>query len=124
MKKPLPWIFMAIHRFTFWAGYSPTNKGSVEAAVILEVLNPRGEIKPVPTLAPAPRVAELAGRKIGLYWNGKPGGDNLWDLIGGMLKEKFPTAEILRYRGEFDLGDQLAPTLAKEVDTFIYGVGD
>ena len=124
MKKPLPWIFMAIPRFTFWAAYSPTNKGPAEAVVTLEVLNPRGEIKPPLTLSPAPRVAELTGRKIGMYWNGKPGGDNLWDLIGRMLEEKFPTTEVLRYRGEFDLGDKLAPTLAKEMDTFIYGVGD
>jgi len=40
------------------------------------------------------------------------------------LKEKFPTATILRYKGPFDLGEKVAGTLAKEVDIFIYGVGD
>jgi hypothetical protein len=92
--------------------------------VTLEVLNPRGEIKPPPTLAPTPRVTDLAGKTIGIYWNQKVGGDNFWDVIEEQLKEKFPTVKILRYKGEFDLGDKLAATLSKEVDAFIYGVGD
>jgi hypothetical protein len=94
------------------------------AQVKLEVLNPRGEIEPPPTLAPAPRVTDLAGKKIGIYWNGKQGGNNFWDVAEELLKEKLPTATILRFIGPFDLGERLAGTLAKEVDTFIYGVGD
>ena len=93
-------------------------------AVTLEVLNPRGEIKPPPTFAPAPRITDLAGKKIGIYWNGKSGGNNFWDVAEELLKEKFPTATILRYKGPFDLGEKVAGTLAKEVDIFIYGVGD
>jgi len=93
-------------------------------AVTLEVLNPRGEIKPPPTLAPSPRVTDLAGKRIGIYWNGKSGGNNFWDVAEGLLKEKFPSATILRYKGPFDLGDKVAENLAKEVDIFIYGVGD
>lgn len=85
---------------------------------------PSGEIKPPPTLAPAPRVTDLAGKKIGIYWNGKQGGNNFWDVAEELLREKLPTATILRFRGPFDLGERLAGTLAKEVDTFIYGVGD
>jgi len=98
--------------------------GPVLAEVTLEVLNPRGEIVPLPTLVPAPRVTELAGKKIGIFWNGKQGGNNFWDVIEELLKERFPTATILRFKGPFDIGDRLAGTMAKEVDTFIYGVGD
>ena len=94
------------------------------AAVTLEVLNPRGEIKPLAASAPSPRVTDLAGKKIGIYWNEKSGGNNFWDEIEGLLKEKFPTAKIVRYRGPFDPGETMAARIAKECDTFIYGVGD
>ena len=98
--------------------------GPVVAQVKLEVLNPRGEIEPPPTLAPAPRVTDLAGKKIGIYWNGKQGGPNFWDVVEELLKKRFPTATILRRSGASDLGATLAAKLANEVDLFIYGVGD
>ena len=92
--------------------------------VTLKVLNPRGEVEPPPTLTPTPRVTDLAGKKIGLYWNGKVGTDVFFDVVEELLKKKFPTATVLRYQGAFDLGDALAAKMAKECDTFIYGVGD
>lgn len=98
--------------------------GQVVAAVTLEVLNPRGEIEPPPTLAPAPRVTDLTGKKIGLYWNGKVGTDVFFDTVEKLLREKFPTIKVLRYVGAFDLGDKLAAKISKEVDTLINGVGD
>jgi hypothetical protein len=107
-----------------WLSFLMLSVPGAAEAVTLEVLNPRGEIKPPPTFAPTPRVADLAGKRIGIYWNGKSGGKNFWDVTEELLKEKFPTATILRYRGPFDLGEKVAGTLAKEVDVFIYGVGD
>ena len=98
--------------------------GQVVAAVTLEVLNPRGEIEPPPTLAPTARVTHLAGKRVGLYWNGKVGTDVFFDTVEKLLKEKFPTIKVLRYVGAFDPGDPLAAKIAKEVDTFIDGVGD
>ena len=94
------------------------------AQVILEVLNPRGEIDPPKTLGISPRVSDLEGRRIGLYDNGKQGFADFLDVIEKLLKEKYPTAIIKRYHGAFDLGMPLAETMAKEVDTFIYGSGD
>jgi hypothetical protein len=98
----------------------PGNAGPVT----LEVLNPRGEIPPPPFFAPSARVADLAGKKIGIYWIGKAGGNNFWDVVQEMLKQRYPTAQVLRYRGPFDLGERRATEIAKEVDTFLYGVGD
>ena len=91
---------------------------------VLKVLNPRGERDPVPQRGISPRVAKLAGKRIGLYWNGKQDGDYFWDTIEGLLKKKFPTATILRYNGPGDLGESIAAKMAREVDTFMYGVGD
>jgi hypothetical protein len=90
----------------------------------IRVLNPRGEREAMPARGISPRIAELDGKRIGLYWNGKPDGDYFWDTIEGLLKRKFSTATVLRYNGPGDLGEALAAKMAKEVDTFLYGVGD
>jgi hypothetical protein len=93
-------------------------------AVTLEVLNPRGEIVPQPILAPVPRLAALAGKRVGIYWNSKAGGDHFWDVVEAELKVKAPTTKIVRYNGPFDPGDARAAAMAREVDAFLYGVGD
>ena len=92
--------------------------------VTLEVLNPRGDITALPIQAPSPRVSGLEGKKIGIYWNNKGGGNNFWDVVEGALKEKYPTAGIIRFDGPFDPGDRMAQAIVKEVDLFFYGVGD
>jgi hypothetical protein len=94
------------------------------AEVTLEVLNPRGEIKPPPALAPVPRLPDLSGKRIGIYWNRKAGGNNFWDVVEEQLKEKFPTAKIIRFDGGFDPGEKRVAAISKEADTFLYGVGD
>jgi len=93
-------------------------------AATLEVLNPRGEIPPPPINAPSERITDLSGKKIGIYWIGKAGGDNFWDGVEELLNEKYPTAQTVRYRGPFDLGAERAAQIVKEVDTLFYGVGD
>lgn len=92
--------------------------------VILDVLSPRAPIIPPENLPISPRVNDLAGKTIGLYDNGKTGFTEFLDEVEKLLKEKYPTATIIRYSGGFDLGDQMAAQVAEEVDTFIYGSGD
>lgn len=122
MRKEIFIACCAMFLVCFLVGHVGVPK--VEAVVTLEVLNPRGEVPPLPTFSPAPRVTDLAGKTIGIYWNGKAGGNNFWDAFEELLKERFPTAKIVRYKGPFDLGQKMAETIAKECDTFIYGVGD
>jgi hypothetical protein len=50
-----------------------TTETTAPATTTLEVLNPRGEVDPPKTLGISPRVATLAGKRIGLYDNGKDG---------------------------------------------------
>jgi len=90
----------------------------------LKVLNPRGEREAVSARGISPRLTEIEGKRVGLYWNGKQDGDYFWDTIEGLLKQKYPTAKVLRYNGPGDLGEALAARMAKEVDAFLYGVGD
>jgi hypothetical protein len=120
MKKGFYLVFAGLALSGLVALHPPAGA----ASVTLELLTPRGEIPLPPTFVPSPRVAELAGQTIGIFWNGKQGGNNFWDVIEELLKEKFPTAKILRFKGPFDLGEKMAGNLAKEVDVFIYGVGD
>jgi hypothetical protein len=73
---------------------------------------------------PAPRLASLAGKTIGLYSNGKGGVPRFLDMVEGHIKQKYPTATINRYNGAFDVGDQLAKQIAGEVSAVVYGLGD
>lgn len=122
MRKKFYWLVVVMFLFCFLAGYAGIP--SADAAVTLKVMNPRGEIPPSSTFSPAPRLTDLAGKTIGIYWIGKAGGNNFWDAFEELLKQKYPTAKIVRYKGPFDLGQKMAETIAKECDTFIYGIGD
>ena len=92
--------------------------------VELTVLNPRGEIEPVPALTPTPRFTDLAGKRVGLYHNGKPGMDNFFTVFEELLKKKYPTAKTDLIRGAFEITDKDAEDWAPRIDTFVYGVGD
>ncbi len=105
-------------------GFGQEASRPVNAPVILEVLNPRGEIEPPPVAGISPRVQKLDSKKIGLYDNGKAGFAEFLDEIERLLKEKYPTITVLRYNGAFDIGDVLARKVASEVDAFIYGSAD
>jgi hypothetical protein len=96
----------------------------VNDKVKLEVLNPRGEIEPSPIFTPAPRVTDLDGKRIGLYSNGKQGMDNFYNVMEELLKKRYPSAKITILQGSFEIKDEDAVVWEKEIDTFIYAVGD
>ena len=96
----------------------------VKETLQLEVLNPRGEIEPQKTFAPAPRVKDLAGKRVGMYWNGKPGIDNFFTAFEELLKNRFPSATATLLRGAMEITDKDAKTWMPEIDTFVYAVGD
>ncbi len=90
----------------------------------LELLNPRGEIEPAKTSALAPRVSDLDGKRVGLYWNGKPGIDNFFAVVEENLKKRFPNVTTTLLRGAMEITDKDAQSWAPQIDTFIYAVGD
>jgi len=92
--------------------------------VAIEVLNPRGKIEAVPASSPNRRLDGLEGKTIGLYSNSKPGMDNFYTVFEELLKKKYPTVKVVSMRGAFLIRDDDAQSLAKQVDVFIYGVGD
>jgi len=124
MKKKLVGISTVMAVFAPFLGCLLIGQACTRGEVKLQVLNPRGEIELPPVSAPSARIADLAGKRIGLYWNEKAGGIHFWNAIERLLREELPDTTVLRYRGAFDLGDTLAAKIAEETDAFLYGVGD
>ena len=123
MKKAVNWFLGAalVSASLFLAG-------TAAAQVTLEVMNPRGEIPPPPTLGISPRIRDLAGKKIVLIDNGKFGASNYLDVLAQMLKQKYPTATIVMYpkpaaQTITDL-PKWYPTVKQQGDLFVFGVGD
>ncbi len=76
-----------------------------------------------------PRLPDLAGKKIALCDNGKAGARNFLDAIEELLKQKYPTATVLRLvkpqaaRIIYDAKDWY-PEVAHQSDAFIFATGD
>ena len=94
------------------------------AEVTIEVLNPRGEIETDEVYGISPRVADLNGKTIGLYGNGKSGIKEFLDMVEGHIHQQYPGITVKRYNGAFDVGDKLAQQISQEVSAVVYGVGD
>ena len=95
--------------------------------VELKILNPRGEIEPVRAYAPAPRIKELAGKKIALIHNQKSGADTFLNAVEELLKARYPAATFLKqYTTTINLAKEPAfyEEVAKSADAFIFGSGD
>jgi hypothetical protein len=66
-----------------------------------EVLSPWAEVDPIPFRGlTAPRLTDLAGKKIGLFASSKPISSRIITTLEAKLKNRFPTIETSRYVGE------------------------
>lgn len=93
----------------------------MKETVSLKCLNPQGVFKVEEPAVPAPRVNSLEGKKIGIFWDGKAGGDNFCIAVEELLNKRFPTAKTIRL-GLSDV--ESAEKAKKEVDTFICAIAD
>jgi hypothetical protein len=50
-------------------------------------------------IPPASRVNDLTGKRVGLYWNMKSGGDLALDRIEELLKERYPGITASKHIG-------------------------
>jgi hypothetical protein len=103
----------------------------VVAQATLEVLNPRGELPPQKTtMSPSPRVADLAGKRIALVANYKAGAELFLTKIEELIKAKYPTAKIARFKLQSTGGadtkslEKTISDIAKQCDVFIHSTGD
>ena len=105
----------------------PAKNAAGGGTVTLELLNPRGEIPPIPVTGIVARVKDLDGKKIGLVDNTKAGAEYFLDAAEELLKKKFPNATILRFRkseGTINPATKMYSAVAEKCDAFIYATGD
>ena len=62
--------------------------------VRLEVLNPAGKVVKVEKKTLAPRLPTLDGKRLGLVFNQKTGGETLLTRTAELLKERFKLTEV------------------------------
>lgn len=78
---------------------------------------------------PAPRVGDLEGKRIGLYWNLKTGGDLALRRVEELLQARFPGARFAYYQGEVGhmmrhLTPAGADRIARECDAIVGTTAD
>ncbi len=90
--------------------------------VSLVCINPKGDFNVPPSAGLSnPRIKDLKGKTIAIIWDGKKGGDNYCIAVEELLNRRYPETKTMR----LVWGDAEAATKAKkEMDAFIYGVGD
>ena len=73
----------------------PTISIAKEQAQEWEIINPAGVVE-IKQEQLAPRITTLEGKTIVLRWNGKHNGDNFLNRIAELLKEKIPSAKVIK----------------------------
>ena len=61
-----------------------------------ELIDPEGACKMTSSTI-APRLTTLEGKTVGLYWNRKPGGQDVLDEIARLLSEEVKDIKFIRY---------------------------
>jgi hypothetical protein len=89
---------------------------------IYEVLSPWAEADPKPLRGLTPRLASLAGKKIGLLCNNKRAGKPIQTVVERKLKEKFPDIQISWFQGRSFSVSELEPQRKGEFEDWIKGV--
>jgi hypothetical protein len=91
----------------------------------IEVLDPTNETAP-PVGEPAPRLATLTGRTIGIISNGKEGTQGFFSHLDRILREEFGVAEVIR-RVKSNYSAPADPDIVDEMARWhavVTGIGD
>jgi hypothetical protein len=95
-----------------------------------EVMSPWAEVDPRPLEGINPRLADLRGRRIGLFHNGKVAAKPIADAVEAELRTRYDDIAIARFGRTANL--EVAETSdraryeewVKDVDAVIHAVGD
>ncbi|HQI01646.1 MAG TPA: hypothetical protein PLA18_10255 [Deltaproteobacteria bacterium] len=102
-------VFMLLAAWLFMPAYASAK----EVVQQWEVVNPAGVIKVTP-IKMAPRIDSLEGKTIALKWNSKPNGNIFLDRVAELLKEKYPTAKVIKI---YELEPTTVPQSANQEDS-------
>lgn len=95
-----------------------------------EVLNPWADVDPLPLKSISPRVADLTGKKIGLFRNDKRSANPTLAVVEEKLKARYPTMEFIPFFRSGNLSVADTEHMAefeewvKGIDAAIYAYGD
>ena len=94
----------------------------------LEVLNPVADTKPE-KVELAPKLPDLSGKTIGLFFNQKAGGDILLEQNAELLKQRYSGMKFKNYLGVVgqimrSITAEQADTISKECDAVIGATAD
>lgn len=91
----------------------------------LQVLDPTNETVP-PLGQPAPRLASLAGRTVGIISNGKEGTGGFFNHLERVLRDRFDVAHVVR-RIKSNYSAPADPDIVDELrrwQAVVTGIGD
>src|SRR4051812_6014571 len=94
----------------------------------LTVFNPVARSVEVHATAAA-RVPELNGKRIGLYWNVKAGGDFALERVEQVLRRRYPDARFAYHQGDVGAAMRhstkaVSDRMARESDVVVGATGD
>jgi hypothetical protein len=87
-----------------------------------EVLSPWAEADPISLKGLAPRLNDLADKKIGLLCNNKRAAPLILNVAEKLLKERYPTSEISWFYSRSFSVSSLEPDRKAEFDDWIKGL--
>ncbi len=91
----------------------------------LQVLNPVSVRQSAETRSdPAPRPGSLDGKKVGLIWNRKYGGNAVLERVGTRLRERFADVDVRLYPGGIPVPQAVLDEAIKECDVFVGASSD
>jgi hypothetical protein len=91
----------------------------------LEVLNPVAELPAASrSVNPAPRPTTLDGKRVGLYWNYKPGGKDALERVGEAIKARFKDVTVKTYSAPRPVPKKVLDALVSECDVVVGSTAD
>ncbi len=94
----------------------------VRSGVTLKVLSPRAEVESVPQSSASPRLANLAGKKIGILQNTKGGAEMLVPYLQKALKARVPDIELRKWIVPHQQPEEEKVQVLKEIADYSDGV--
>ena len=90
----------------------------------IEVVNPVAEVRPE-AIMPAPRLNDLNGKEIALWWNMKSHGDVALAAVAELLENRFQGMKFVRFTQGYPHGSEVYdPVLESGCDAAIASTGD
>ncbi len=77
-----------------------------------------------PRFEPAPRLSDLAGRRVALVWNGKQNGETALRCVEDALRARYPgvTAELIRI--PYGIPEATVADIRSRFDAAVASTGD